>query len=201
MSFMDEFGEKPGVEWRCALAGDPLAEQCGSLDPHAGDRCGWHNIVSSEEKWLPQSGEGRNEMHTGSMTLGEFFDKEADGDAMLMQTSFGGDVVKAARIVWMLGYELSDTNVRQMLEYMRAMEIFVERNEIRKDLWSKAGWEDSLGHMRHKYLRLKDRFLGSQVLPYDESQEETLDDAYDLINYVTFFIRNVKADNREGEDI
>src|ERR1044072_6965104 len=79
----------------------------------------------------------------------------------------------------------TETNQKQMETLLRAFKIFLERNELRKDLWRRAGWRDSLHHIESKTLRIADLDEGESVAEY-------IDDALDLINYTAFFIRNVE---------
>jgi hypothetical protein len=86
------------------------------------------------------------------------------------------------------GYETSETNIKQFGVLMDAFEIFLERNKDRQDLWREAGWEDSALHVKSKGMRV------GQAAILDSLRVNPgvrLDDAYDVINYAAFFIRNI----------
>jgi hypothetical protein len=62
-------------------------------------------------------------------------------------------------------------------------------------VWQRYGWLSNLLSIARKADRLMQVFwFGSGSLDHKPSA----DDAYDLINYAVFFIRNVEADNARG---
>jgi hypothetical protein len=73
---------------------------------------------------------------------------------------------------------------------IEALEIFLERNAKRADLWKQFGWQDSALHLRSKALRIA---LALEK-DLDIDPEDVLDDAIDIINYAVFFVRNVRGD-------
>lgn len=89
------------------------------------------------------------------------------------------------RFIADMGHEATDTNIKQVKTYMDAFDLFIERNAKYQDLWREYGWEDTLMHVRSKMQRM-------QLATKDNVEPgEVLDDAFDLINYGAFFIRNV----------
>jgi DNA polymerase III delta prime subunit len=89
-----------------------------------------------------------------------------------------------------------ETNEQQMLVLLRAFDVFLERNEDRRDLWAEQDVRDALHNIRSKSLRLG-RLYDDIVGLKSESdrllliKEKDLDEALDLINYCAFFIRLV----------
>lgn len=102
--------------------------------------------------------------------------------------------ILAESIVKQTGAPPTQTNIDQMAEYLAAFHIFIQRNEKYKDLWKDYGWMDSLTHVRSKAMRMIRKFWRDNP----ESDEINLDDSYDLVNYVVFFIRNFKEKNKWG---
>lgn len=102
------------------------------------------------------------------------------------------------------GLEISETNREQMAVFLDAMTIFQERNARYGDLWKEYGWRGNLLHVQSKAARVRRVWwdghriqvpdLGTAV---DHLQSD-LDDAYDLLNYTVFFIRNVEDGNELG---
>lgn len=118
--------------------------------------------------------------------------------AAVMNEDDGGgwNVDKMARdFVGQMGYDETGTNIEQMKVYIDAFEIFVERNERYEDLWKQYGWMDTLTHVRSKALRLVRKFWREDP---EQEDETLLDDALDLVNYATFFIRNFRSGNKWG---
>lgn len=101
----------------------------------------------------------------------------------------------------------------QLAVFVRAMDIFVDRRKEYGKLWKVDGWRGSIFHVRHKFRRMWKMFWlgegGSQIdvttLEDDFRNhvqgEPRLDDAFDLLNYDAFFIRNVQDGNENGQEI
>lgn len=102
------------------------------------------------------------------------------------------------------GVEPTRTNLTQLRELLHVMDIFVERNAVREDLWKEGGAEDSAHHAKSKAKRLVRYIEQIQDLTPNELVSNStmfagaLDDAYDLANYALFFARNVQ-DGRISE--
>lgn len=94
-----------------------------------------------------------------------------------------------------LGREPTESERAHFSSLMDAFQIFMERNQVYEDLWQDYGWMDSLTHIRSKSLRLIRKFWRDEA---PEDADGLLDDAYDLINYSVFFIRNYLAKNKWG---
>lgn len=95
-----------------------------------------------------------------------------------------------------LRVEKTTTNVHQLNVLLGAFEKFVQRNERYKDVWRESGWKGSLFDMRKKLTRIWRVFWRSEP---EQQIDLECDDAYDLINFTAFFIRNVKDDNQWGQ--
>jgi hypothetical protein len=96
--------------------------------------------------------------------------------------------------------ELLDPSEREQLEVLvEALNKFRERNAKYRDLWKEGGWSDSAHHVRHKAARVSMCLRGSEHEDghFSSGDPEHLvlleEEAIDLINYATFFIRNVRA--------
>lgn len=61
--------------------------------------------------------------------------------------------------------------------------------------WQRYGWLSNLLSIARKADRLMQVFWFG---PGNLDHKPSTDDAYDLINYAVFFIRNVEADNARG---
>lgn len=82
-----------------------------------------------------------------------------------------------------MGYkseDITDNHLEQLEVFMEAFELFMVRDQHHKSLWKEYGASDTAHHCKSKAMRLN-------VEP-----AEHLDDAYDLINYAAFTVRNVK---------
>jgi len=89
------------------------------------------------------------------------------------------------------------TDDPQMNVFLKAMLIYYERQDEHGDVvWQESGWNGMLVDMRKKLDRLWFRYFGSK--PISGDREKALDSAYDLLNFTAFFIRQVEADNRDG---
>ena len=96
----------------------------------------------------------------------------------------------------------NDQAQEQVAVFAECMIIFAERNRRYGDSWKRYGWMDNLFHMRSKFLRItKAYWEGTRSMgPGFSENSDNLDDAYDLLNYGAFFIRNVQANNERGTD-
>lgn len=78
---------------------------------------------------------------------------------------------------------------------LNAFDIFLERNGSRKDLWADFDLADSLHHIKSKAARLERSYKDIAHLDLSDQRllitDKDVDEAYDLINYCAFFIRNV----------
>jgi hypothetical protein len=85
----------------------------------------------------------------------------------------------------------------QMTEFIKAHAIYIERQEEHGDLvWQASGWNGMLVDMRKKMDRLWYKFWNK---PRPHDVEKALDSAYDLLNFTVFFIRQVEANNPDGD--
>lgn len=84
----------------------------------------------------------------------------------------------------------TETDRDQFRVLLEALDLFRVKNMKYMDLWKVKGYPDSLSHIEHK----TDRLVLAKFRPLDFAQQLVSDqDAHDLINYCSFFIRNVRA--------
>lgn len=95
------------------------------------------------------------------------------------------------------GIAPNHTNKRVAGIFLQCLKIRAERQVKYGENWKKFGWNDSLFHMRSKLSRLFEMFWRGS----EGGEEADLDDAYDEINYATFFIMNVQDDNPDGKQL
>lgn len=86
-----------------------------------------------------------------------------------------------------------DKNIQQQFDlFMRAMRIFIEREESRGSLWAKYDEDDALSNMRTKFRRIEHYVESHQRFSSDSRPHaELMDDALDLLNYTAFLLRHV----------
>lgn len=92
--------------------------------------------------------------------------------------------------------DMSDPQLRVLLE---AYAIYLQRQSEHGDkVWKASGWRGMLVDMRKKldraWFKFWDRDAGVPLVTDDAS----LDSAIDLINFTAFFIRQVRAGDRDG---
>ncbi len=93
-----------------------------------------------------------------------------------------------------LGLSDSDDMVAQLREFVGALKIYQRREKVHQGNWKRFGWKDSIHHMKSKFSRLNQHRLMASVHG-EEAFTGDLDDAYDLMNYTVFFVRNVVGGN------
>ena len=92
---------------------------------------------------------------------------------------------------------ISQSNLEQLGIFLSALEIMDEREKRYKELWKKDGWKGNLFHVKSKFMRMWQQFWIDEGRSEVEGKSE-LDDAYDLLNYVAFFLRNYNENNEKG---
>lgn len=79
-----------------------------------------------------------------------------------------------------------------------ALGIFVQRSNIRGDLWAQFNSEDSLHHCRSKIARVEAIIKGLDVGRFagdvGTAKAEAVDDLLDLINYAAFTVRHLTGE-------
>lgn len=70
-----------------------------------------------------------------------------------------------------------------------SLEIFIERNGIRKDLWARYGAEAHLAMAREKMLRVEINLEDGAP-----NIDVAIDDALDCINFMAFVVRRLRGD-------
>lgn len=94
--------------------------------------------------------------------------------------------------------DLTQDEGQHLIEFLRAFDIYVERNSKRDSLWRKFGWRDSLMHMRSKMERVFVMLRSGRPEEFTGTVDD-MDDLYDLLNYTVFCIRNLKDNNENGD--
>lgn len=97
----------------------------------------------------------------------------------------------AETVLQAMEVELSEDSVRHMVVLLTCAKIRAERGARYKDNWKNRGFKGSFMHMDSKFSRLEKMFW--EETPDEKTAPTMLDDAYDLINYTTFFMQNVVA--------
>lgn len=112
-------------------------------------------------------------------------DAETEADALR---------ARAIEMLDVLELDTRETNIQHMMVFIEAFSLFVQRNAMYGDLWREYGASDNLMHMRSKLARTEithRKWLeGGEDMPDTDS---VLDSPLDLINYCTFFIRNMRG--------
>lgn len=98
----------------------------------------------------------------------------------------------------------TDSTTEQGKVLTEALDIFIERNPRRGDLWAQFGASDSLFHVTSKLARAKaarDKIV--QLLDLRQSEEvtkmieeceaEIIDSCLDMANFAVFTVRHVRA--------
>ena len=112
-------------------------------------------------------------------------------------TKSTGEEREAEQVLQVIGVPVTNGNVEQMAVMLEAYHKYLERNAVYENLWQDYGWMDTLTHVRSKAMRIVRKFWRDETAPKATAALH-LDDALDLVNYVVFFIRNVREGNRWG---
>jgi len=96
------------------------------------------------------------------------------------------------------GIEPTPDMCQQLSIFIEAVALYQERDKQYGPVWRKYGALSNLLRSAAKVERMIELWWKN---PNDEQlHKEPLDDAYDLMNYVAFFVRNVGAGNLRGEN-
>lgn len=82
--------------------------------------------------------------------------------------------------------ELDQNEWDQLMVYLDAFRVFIEREAKYHSLWKEYGAKDTAHHVKSKGLRLKTQVEADGL-------EADYDDAFDLINYAAFTVRNIRG--------
>lgn len=95
---------------------------------------------------------------------------------------------------------MSSHDIQEQI-FMEALVIFNERQERYGDeVWQASGWRGMLVDMRKKLDRLWAEYYNlDNTGKHINAESYDLDSAYDLLNFTVFFIRQVRANQRDGE--
>lgn len=98
-----------------------------------------------------------------------------------------------ARLLLMHGLPVDQTMLQQLATFIRALQVFQERNAVYGDLWAQQPLSDSVHHIYHKQQRLEKLEPKIHETPLAEVPPDlmkaALDTALDCINYAAFFAR------------
>lgn len=95
-------------------------------------------------------------------------------------------------------------NNNQMLLFMECVAIYAERSRAYGQVWKQYGALSNLLSVARKTDRLMAVWWTEEEEAYKDGaavprlHKDNLDDAFDLINYAAFFIRNARAANFTG---
>lgn len=95
-----------------------------------------------------------------------------------------------------LGMEYNVENTAQLEIMLEALTIYDERSRMYGDQWKGSGAEDNLGNALRKVKRQRHQLGGN--LEVSALRKGGDDDAIDAVNYLVFFIRNLRAGNVSG---
>lgn len=95
------------------------------------------------------------------------------------------------------GIEESDENIEQLAVFLTALKLFDDRNRTYNNIWETYGALSNLLRAATKVDREMEIWWHSAA-PDCLGHKEALDDAFDALNYIVFFIRCVRAGNITG---
>lgn len=92
-----------------------------------------------------------------------------------------------------------DDRMKQSDVFLKALEIHVGRSEAYGEVWRNYGALSNLLSAARKVDRLMELWWHAGVFPEMPAiHKDALDDAFDAINYLAFFIRNATEGNLTG---
>jgi hypothetical protein len=103
----------------------------------------------------------------------------------------------------MFGLDRTSTNSEQLLVFLEAVAIHEDRTTHYRDHWREQGGLDNLRNARGKLRRqvaVISTVAGEQAAVTPVLSKDNLDDSFDCLNYIGFFIRNARAGNLDGEE-
>jgi hypothetical protein len=107
------------------------------------------------------------------------------------------DSNKVRKALEMLGFPPNEEMEEQFQVMLMALDVYEARSHSYGEVWKQYGALSNLLSVARKADRLMECWWhnpdGAAALSKD-----TLDDAYDLLNYAAFFIRNASAGNMNG---
>lgn len=95
------------------------------------------------------------------------------------------------------GIEQNDENIEQLAVFLTALKLFDERNRTYRNIWETYGALSNLLRAATKVDREMEIWWHSSSLDC-LGHKEALDDAFDALNYIVFFIRCVRNGNITG---
>jgi hypothetical protein len=106
------------------------------------------------------------------------------------------ELTTAQRYLYDIGVEINDENLQHLATFKEALRIYDDRSKTYGQAWRKYGALGNILFAAQCFNRLMKMWWHSDGTP---GHKNSLDDAYDGINYLVFFIRNVKGGNMRGE--
>lgn len=106
-------------------------------------------------------------------------------------------VIAMMRCLDAFGLVRNEDNLHQLKVMMEAVETYAQRSEIYGQLWQQYGALSNLLSVARKADRLMGEWWHTNGAP-PSMHKDALDDAIDLLNYTTFFIRNARVMNLFG---
>lgn len=95
------------------------------------------------------------------------------------------------------GIEENEENIDQLAVFLTALKLFDDRNRTYRNIWETYGALSNLLRAATKVDREMEIWW-HQGLENPLLHKEALDDAFDAINYLVFFIRCVRSGNITG---
>lgn len=100
------------------------------------------------------------------------------------------------QLLELYGVRFDETTSDQLEVFMQAVCIFAERNRVYADGWKQYGCKGNLISVAGKTDRMMRVWF--EVVDGNPIHKDDLDDAFDLLNFATFFIRNYREGNMVG---
>lgn len=90
-------------------------------------------------------------------------------------------------ILELLEVEFTEDNYAIMSMFVRAYQIYIERSKVHGTAWKRRGALNNLVRAATKLERVEEVYWYPDNVPFDNIDLD-LDDAFDALNYVAFFI-------------
>lgn len=115
-----------------------------------------------------------------------------------MTTDEEHEIRRTAEINLLAAYDLdASMDTREQLQvFMQAMEVYRERSVAYAEVWKQYGAMSNLLSVARKTDRMMSAWHG--LSSGETIHKDDMDDAIDLLNYCTFFIRNFRSGNLFG---
>jgi DNA-binding SARP family transcriptional activator len=101
------------------------------------------------------------------------------------------NIIGEEEIYARLGIPLNDNTRKQFTLFLKAMRIFVDREEVHHSLWAEFDEGDAAHHMRSKLMRIQHALSFIDLPDNPDRIYNVMDDALDLMNYTAFLMRHL----------